>query len=181
MAAYAAFLLPASSCRPLSRPQVLSCVRFPHRRFLSPPHRFFHVRRRPIPAPDGITGYDATCRLGAYPFFQKQGRVFALPLASSKTRSFLILVCLGIAARALSKRSAAVSDFLIAFCRSRACPFRFGKLQAGRMGFRLRRVKGFFLRAFCCVSAQSLRRYAAQPFPLPRLRGLNSFPPAAFR
>ena len=23
---------------------------------------------------------------------------------------------------------------------------------AGRMGFRLRRVKGFFLRAFCCVS-----------------------------
>ena len=36
----------------------------------------------------------------------------------AKTRSLLILVCLGIAARALSKRSAAVSDFLIAFCRS---------------------------------------------------------------
>src|SRR5699024_12403552 len=55
---------------------------------------------------------------GGLSVFSKARRVFALPLASSKTRSFLILVCLGIAARALSKRSAAVSDFLIAFCRS---------------------------------------------------------------
>ena len=37
------------------------------------------------------------------------------PQDSSKTRSFLILVCLGIAARAASKQSAALSDFLIAF------------------------------------------------------------------
>ena len=55
---------------------------------------------------------------GLIRLFQRKGASLPLPFASSKTRSFLILVCLGIAARAASKRSAAFSDLRIDFCNS---------------------------------------------------------------
>ena len=57
---------------------------------------------------------------GGLSFSSKCRRVLPFPVVSSKVRSFTSFFSLGIAAFALSKRSAALSDFLIYFSSSGA-------------------------------------------------------------